>query len=182
MIAVGATAVAGRSSLRLVGSRACGLCAVCCREVSRSRGRWCGGGGKPGARLPQGSTVVQVADLRARLQAREAEMAALIDDINAAAPPPRGVPAAGFDSEDIAAAAGPPVDTPTDNVDAGKQARREGGAEGGSLPDAGGAGGAAGSGRDRSTQGVEARGEGGREALGKAVQWLLRKLPRPWGK
>lgn len=130
---------------------------------------------------------MQVADLRAQLQAREAEMAALIDDINTAAPGP-DTPAAGFDSEDVAASSGPPPGTPRDDVhdmDVGKQPERMVSAAAGSREDAVGAAGAAGAeARERSGQEekVGDEDEGGRGSVGKAVQWLLNKLPRPWGK
>ena len=117
---------------------------------------------------------VQVADLRQQLGAREAEMGALIDGINSASHPPSAA-AGGFDSDDVAAAAADAspgeVEAARGGGGAGSEQRREGAAEG-VGPE----------GVPRQGRETEAEGEGGRVSVGKAVQWLLNKLPRPWGK
>lgn len=117
---------------------------------------------------------MQVADLREQLGAREAEMGALIDGINAATPPPSAA-AGGFDSDDVAAAAADASPGEIEAARGGEGAGAERGREGA----------AAGVGSEavpRQGREAEAEGEGGRVSVGKAMQWLLNKLPRPWGK
>lgn len=99
---------------------------------------------------------MQVAVLKQQLKAREAEATALISDINASTGPTVGPGGVGFDSEDLAAAAG------SGRADAGGAAYE----------------------KPPASEGAGRHKEAGKDKLsvGKVVQWLVKQLPRPWGK